>query len=288
MKDINLIFYNRNEYNTVGCHVTYFKNVLFKNFNVNVKFNYDILTPNNIFIIWRNYENFLSIAQNYEKNNIKFGAIHIGRERYEPHKTKWYRYAKFIIKKGYNQEYLKIPNVYYMPMGYKIYNKNINGVINVIGQTFDRCYLYNFVGTTGNGSFRGIDRNKLYNSFLNHDKRYNRKVEILNNDKVLTSKQYFTILKKSIFTICPYGNNLETLRHWEALECGSIPIIKDAPFLNELKNHPFIVINNYSDLFSFFDNVTDEFIKTKQNETKKWWNDKKDELTKFYSNLLEM
>ncbi len=286
MKDITLVFYNKKEYDSIGTHITYFKTVLFKNFNVNIRYNYDILTPNNIFIIWRNYEAFLSIAVNYKQNNIDFAAIHIGRERYESHKTKWYKYAKFVIKKGYNIEYLKIPNVYYMPMGYKIYNKNISEVLNTIKQKMERSYLYNFVGTTGKTSFRAIDRKKLFDKFLNSDTRTNRKVEILSNDKVLTSKQYFTILKKSIFTICPYGNNLETLRHWEAFECGSIPIIKDAPFLNELKNHPFIIINDYSDLFSFFDTVTDEFIKNKQNEIKIWWTNKKNQLSLFYSNLL--
>ncbi|ETO17566.1 hypothetical protein RFI_19754, partial [Reticulomyxa filosa] len=41
----------------------------------------------------------------------------------------------------------------------------------------------------------------------------------------LNADQYKSVLLDSIFTICPFGNNPETFRLWEAIGHGSIPII---------------------------------------------------------------
>ncbi len=47
-------------------------------------------------------------------------------------------------------------------------------------------------------------------------------------DKI-TRNQYLTILLDSIFVPCPPGNNLETYRLYEALECGCIPLYVKTP-----------------------------------------------------------
>lgn len=287
---LNLIYYDENEFNTIGCHVEYYKNVLFKNFTCNIKFGYKNINPklNNIFIIWRNWNIFNNIAKIYNEQNIKFGAIHVGHEKFEPWKIDWYKYSSFIIKKGFNEKYLSLPNVYYQPMGYKLDNNDNNKIKNIINKDIKKIYIYNYIGTTGGkDTFRGKDRYELINKFLKNNKRKNIKVDICNNDKKFSSKEYYTILKSSIFTICPYGKNLETLRHWEALECCSIPITKNAPFLKYLKNHPFVIIKDYSELDNFFNNVTDEYIKNKQEEIKIWWQEKKNNLTDSYSNFVK-
>jgi hypothetical protein len=40
----------------------------------------------------------------------------------------------------------------------------------------------------------------------------------------LSRREYSEILQNSMFAPCPGGNNVETFRFYEALECGSIPI----------------------------------------------------------------
>ena len=134
--NITLAFFNQNEYDVVGCHMTYFKNVLFKNYKITIKLNYNDIVSHTIFIIWRSYERFMETAKKFNKQNIKFGSIHIGREKYEPHKIKWYKYAEFVIKKGYNPQYLNISNVHYMPMGYKIYNTDTDNTLDVITKQY--------------------------------------------------------------------------------------------------------------------------------------------------------
>lgn len=287
---LNIIYCNKNEYDTIGCHIEYYKNVLFKNFICNICFGYKNINykSNNIFIIWRKWDEFTTIAKKYNEQNLKFGAIHVGHETFEPNKINWYKYSSFIIKKGFNEKYLSLPNVYYQPMGYKLDNINNNEIKKIIDKNIEKKYIYNYIGTTGGkDSFRGKDRYELINNFLKKDKREHVKIEICNNDKKFSSKEYYTILKKSIFTICPYGKNLETLRHWEAMECNSIPITKNAPFLEYLNNHPFVIVNDYSELHMFFNNVTDEYIKSKQEEIQIWWENKKKDITNSYFQFIK-
>jgi GR25 family glycosyltransferase involved in LPS biosynthesis len=47
-------------------------------------------------------------------------------------------------------------------------------------------------------------------------------------DKI-TRNQYIAILLDSLFVPCPQGNNIETYRLYEALECGCIPLYVKAP-----------------------------------------------------------
>ena len=71
---LNLIYYDENEFNTIGCHVEYYKNVLFKYFTCNIKFGYKNINPklNNIFIIWRNWNIFNNIAKIYNKTASEY------------------------------------------------------------------------------------------------------------------------------------------------------------------------------------------------------------------------
>lgn len=58
------------------------------------------------------------------------------------------------------------------------------------------------------------------------------------------------LLRDSTFTLCPWGNSKETIRLYDAMECGSIPImLSDAEFLDAvMPGHPFILLKRWSDL----------------------------------------
>ena len=46
------------------------------------------------------------------------------------------------------------------------------------------------------------------------------------------TSRYVRTLRSSVFTLCPMGGNVESFRIWEALLCGSIPVVEDYPHLS--------------------------------------------------------
>lgn len=65
---------------------------------------------------------------------------------------------------------------------------------------------------------------------------------------------YSTILESSVFTPCPAGNSAETIRLYDALECGSIPISLDHGFLRARKalfDPPFPILASWDELPAF-------------------------------------
>ncbi len=56
-----------------------------------------------------------------------------------------------------------------------------------------------------------------------------RLVDTWESDQKLTRNQYVASLLDTIFVPCPPGNNIETFRLYEALECGCIPLYVKCP-----------------------------------------------------------
>ena len=50
-----------------------------------------------------------------------------------------------------------------------------------------------------------------------------------NDPKQMKSDEYISLLLNSIFVPCPKGQNTETYRFYEALDCGCIPLCVDIP-----------------------------------------------------------
>ena len=62
-----------------------------------------------------------------------------------------------------------------------------------------------------------------------------------NNKEQLSEKEYIDLLLDSIFCPCPGGNNIETYRFYEALECGCIPVYTELPEILKDSNIPMIM-----------------------------------------------
>ena len=55
------------------------------------------------------------------------------------------------------------------------------------------------------------------------------------------------MLRRSAFTLCPGGTHEETYRVYEALEAGSVPVLRDSPAWNLLGgDHPLPVVPDWS------------------------------------------
>jgi len=72
-------------------------------------------------------------------------------------------------------------------------------------------------------------------------------------------KEYFRNLAESQFVISPNGHGIDCFRTWEALLCGSIPIVEKSGINDLFTNLPVIIVENW-------DEVTEEFLHKKYAE----------------------
>jgi len=77
---------------------------------------------------------------------------------------------------------------------------------------------------------------------------------------------YSAIMENSIFAPCPSGNNAETIRLYDALELGSIPISLSHDFLNSADTLgligpvPFPILNSWEELPVFLEQMKERLI----------------------------
>ena len=72
-------------------------------------------------------------------------------------------------------------------------------------------------------------------------------------DPPMGPESYVSALSGSAFTLCPKGKNEETFRLWEALEVGSVPIIKNSSHWAPLGVHPLPVISTWEEIRTLLD-----------------------------------
>jgi hypothetical protein len=85
-------------------------------------------------------------------------------------------------------------------------------------------------------------RKNLYKAFRNKD------FAVIDQANI-TNTKYHENLKKYNFTLCPWGNGVDTHRMWEALYSGSIPITMHHQTYSRFKeNFPILFVNNYRDI----------------------------------------
>jgi hypothetical protein len=100
----------------------------------------------------------------------------------------------------------------------------------------------------------GNKENKLYLNFrLNTNFFHRRKLyKIFRNKKWtklqetdISNKDYLNNLKKYNFTLCPWGNGIDTHRLWEAIYNGSIPITIKHKTYSKLQGLPILQVDSY-------------------------------------------
>ena len=96
-----------------------------------------------------------------------------------------------------------------------------------------RQYTWSFVGTNWKG------RESQLQPLIRIDNHLLKFFPDWNDPGQLKKDQYLELLQNSIFTPCPEGNNVETYRLYEALECGCIPVFTKLPAALEDSGIPF-------------------------------------------------
>ena len=92
---------------------------------------------------------------------------------------------------------------------------------------------------------------------------------------------YAAYLSMSRFGLAPSGDSPETIRLYEVLEAGAIPIMIKSPFVtasDALGNPPFVVLDNWSELPVFYAPYSDAMapkvigeIEGRRQDVYKWW-----------------
>lgn len=71
---------------------------------------------------------------------------------------------------------------------------------------------------------------------------------IVLENNVRSLEDYLDTINKFQFTICPWGNGLDTHRMWESLYLNSIPVTRFHTAYDQFRSLPIIFVNKWSDL----------------------------------------
>jgi hypothetical protein len=132
----------------------------------------------------------------------------------------------------------------------------------------ERRYVFNFLGSLTSPSRRVLIKElraaRAHKSFLHIVREWAKKLTRANG--YVPPQQYQTVLRDSVFTLCPQGHNPEAYRIFEAAEAGSIPILvldhfyrqhecagAFAPLIQQ--GAPFVFLNSWHELPAFLDAV---------------------------------
>jgi hypothetical protein len=132
---------------------------------------------------------------------------------------------------------------------------------------------------------KNIIQNKIYCSF-NVNTNYFHRISLIkqiNSDKYIKGffvnlDDYLDYLSSSKYTLCPWGNGIDSHRYWEVIYAGNIPITKTAYLYKSFKSLPGYLVNSYKeiDIKNFFpEDVNYSMLKTS------WW------FKKMESNFIE-
>jgi GR25 family glycosyltransferase involved in LPS biosynthesis len=102
-----------------------------------------------------------------------------------------------------------------IPLGYHWKNSKI--------LDFNRKYIWSFHGTNWNNRSEALA--PLESIKPKSVKYYSE----WRDSRQLTEEEYMILLHNTFFVPCPGGNNIETYRFYEALECGCIPVFIEIP-----------------------------------------------------------
>ena len=206
----------------------------------------------------------------------KLILIHLGDEAGSHDLSSIYGKFSYVLRTFCSSKYFKSNHVKCVPIGYKsgIINKNKN----------NRKYKWAFTGTPHKTSRHDLlfQFSKIEPFFCHKTEKFDRKnisVEEMND-----------ILSSTEFIPCPYGFfHPETYRVFEALECGSIPIVESAYNYYDriFPNNPFIKINIWKEAKPILEGWNKDQIKKKSEECISWWTKQKSDLQDFIKDKIK-
>ena len=120
-----------------------------------------------------------------------------------------------------------------IPLGYHHQAKSRNSE--------DRKIIWSFAGTNWKGR---SDQLQILQAIQPNSVHWYSEWK---DSKQLVENDYISLLTNSIFVACPRGQNIETYRFYEALECGCIPLFisSEVPNLDIVSSIPFLKLQSW-------------------------------------------
>ena len=162
------------------------------------------------------------------KSGKTFKVLHLSDEFNEDPVDFYHNPAIKSILRFYRRPEVENKKVLTIPLGYHWKNNEALVPIN------QRKYMWSFTGT--NWMNRSSQLQPL-------ETIVPKKVEWYagwNHPSQLKMDEYLKLLSNTVFVPCPGGNNVETYRFYEALECGCIPVFIELPESLCDSKHPFL------------------------------------------------
>jgi hypothetical protein len=256
---------------------------------------YPIFDFGNTAIYVELYEIDTSIIRRLKSQGKKVVLYHMGDERFDKEIVAYAQcdlvirnyFSPKIINKSTNSKIMWAPNGFRTGVGPRQTDS-----IKLSGH---RRHLSSFLGWLTNTSSHDNERNL----FSDIAKNCHPHLNLLGSSGFSNGYNvglYSAIMEDSIFAPCPAGNSPETIRLYDALESGCIPISLDHEFikstnaLSAIGTPPFKILNNWNELPEFLIEsqkkleANPEIFNHLQSECILWWDCYKKYLMKNIKN----
>ena len=195
----------------------------------------------------------------------RFFLFHINDEHLDKRSAPIYSYCDYVWRTCCSPKYFSSNKVKCIPPGYK------SGFKQKFDLNKKRHYKWCFFGTQHKSSRHDMNfqLEKIKPNFVNRIDKFADKKKSANVEKM--EKVYFN----TNFAPCPAGFfHPESYRIYEALQCGTIPIVESVYnyFDNIYPKSPFIKINKWKEAKEIIDNWSYDQILNKRKECVNWWN----------------
>ena len=195
----------------------------------------------------------------------RFFLFHVNDEHLDKRSAPIYSYCDYVWRTCCSPKYFTNNKVKCIPPGYK------NGFKQKFDLNKKRDYKWCFFGTQHKSSRHDMNfqLEKIKPNFVNRIDKFADKKKSANVEEM--EKIYFN----TNFAPCPAGFfHPESYRIYEALQCGTIPIVESVYnyFDNIYPKNPFIKINKWKEAKEIIDNWNDDQILNKRKECINWWN----------------
>ena len=179
--------------------------------------------------------------QKYKELNLKYILFHIGNESLN-HNCDYYADAAYVFRFYYDNKI--VGNVKTLPLGFVTGYMNEGGINLSDKRDIDISFI-------GQGTKN--ERPSLINAITTIDNKFLHLTRTWNCLTVMTVDKVIEIYKRTLFVPCPIGSvHPDTLRLFEALEWGCIPILRkykgEDYFKNIFGEHPIPIVDEWTEI----------------------------------------
>ncbi len=228
-------------------------------------------------IIYMEHDIDTQLAEQLKSKNRRLILAHLGDETGSKIRDA-YEIADIVLRNYYIETIFHnarwSSKIYWLPNGYRNGLAKRNG--KKIRPSHERKQFARFIGWLNNSKSVNNERNDLLN-IANSTPLLNI-IPTAGFNQGFSAHLYQHLMEDSIFAPCPAGNAAETIRLFDAMEAGCIPVTCRHSFLASpaaLSSAPFIFISSWSELPATLDSLstgtTADALTSMQTQVSHYW-----------------